>query len=204
MAKNRASVETAGLENLPGTASGGVESFVARAHRLSKNGHTTAALDLIYDCTDEMMSKGRFSQLDSVLSDIAICDLSVDLLLGVLTATLPGRHIGILHQDEGSDAFLMLHLAWHHRLRKEAPPVGFLWVDPAIHPRRLVQVAAICRKIWKANSAGGIPYAFSPPNDCFDVDSGKYLFGPTRLGLTCATFILALFHVAGLQLVKYM
>src|SRR2546427_287503 len=80
------------------------------------------------------------------------------------------RHIGMLHHESDSNAVLMLHLEWHHRLKNELPDRGFLWVNPAIHRRRLVQVAAVCRKVWKANRDGGIPYAFSQPSDCFDPD----------------------------------
>ena len=127
--------------------------------------------------------------------------VNVGVAIGVSYADQ--RHIGMLHRDSDSDTVLMLHLAWHHRLRNEPPEPSFLWADPAIHPKRLVQVAAICRKVWRANKNGGIPYAFSHPNDCFDADTGRYLLGPTRLGLTCATFILAVFHTAGLQLVQY-
>jgi len=113
------------------------------------------------------------------------------------------RHLGILHRDIDSNSVLMLHLAWHHQLRNESPKPAYLWVDPAIHPRRLAQVAAICRLIWRMNQKGGLPYGFSPPNDCFDAKTGRYLLGPTQHGLTCATFVLAVFHRAGLQLVQY-
>src|SRR5437879_3896379 len=113
------------------------------------------------------------------------------------------QHIGVLHRDHESNSVLMLHLAWHHRLKNDVPDQTFLWVDPPFHPRRLVQIAAICRQVWRSNKAGGIPYAFSPPNDCFDAQTGAFLFGPTRLGLTCATFVLAIFDCAGLKLVDY-
>ena len=112
------------------------------------------------------------------------------------------RHTGMLYRDPESNQILFLHLAWHRDLHNEAPAKSFLWVTPAIHPRRARQVAAICRKIWKSNGRH-IPYAFSPPNDCFDETTWEYLFGPTRLGLTCATFVLAVFHEARLALVDY-
>lgn len=65
-----------------------------------------------------------------------------------------------------------------------------------------MHVAAMARKIWRANNRY-VPYGFSPPNDCFDSQTNKYLFGPTRYGLTCASFVLAVFHRAGVPLVKY-
>ena len=112
------------------------------------------------------------------------------------------RHIGLLHWDAESQSMLMFHLAWHHRLRNEPPPETMaLAITPAIPRGRLIQVGAVCRKIWRANRTLGVPYAFSPPNDCFDTRTGEFLLGPTRFGLTCASFILAVFQAAGWPLV---
>jgi hypothetical protein len=113
------------------------------------------------------------------------------------------RHIGVLHREGRSGQVLMLHLEWHHILTNGDPNPEFLWVDPAVLPQRLVQLAAVCRRVWRANKSGGIPYGFSPPTDAFDEETGRHLFGPTRTGLTCATFVLAVFQRAGLQLVRY-
>ena len=74
------------------SASGGApESFVQRASRLDQAGHQDAALDLLYDGIDELMRCGEFEQLDAVLARLAPTALSTNLLLGVLTATLPSR-----------------------------------------------------------------------------------------------------------------
>jgi hypothetical protein len=113
------------------------------------------------------------------------------------------RHIGILHREQEAGPLLMLHLRWHYLLSNDDPDQSFLWVDPAVHPKRLVQVAAICRQVWRANQRNGIPYGFSEPTDCFDAETCRFLLGPTRLGLTCASFVLAVFHRAGLPLVEY-
>ncbi|MCH7989825.1 MAG: hypothetical protein IID46_11845 [Planctomycetes bacterium] len=67
------------------------ESFVRRAQRLDEQGRTDAALDLIYDSIDEMLRNGQFSNLDSLLVQLPTNTLSPDMLLGVLTATLPAR-----------------------------------------------------------------------------------------------------------------
>ena len=42
-----------------------------------------------------------------------------------------------------------------------------------------------------------------PPNDCFDAETGEFLIGPTRYGLTCADLALAVFDLAGLRLARY-
>lgn len=65
--------------------------FMQRAVRLDEKGHTDAALDLIYDSVDELMRKGEMALLDGVLTKLEPAGLSVDLLLGILTATLPAR-----------------------------------------------------------------------------------------------------------------
>jgi hypothetical protein len=54
-------------------------------------GKTSAALDLIYDSVDDLLRKGNFDQLDSMLAAFPIAELSVDMLLGILTATLPAK-----------------------------------------------------------------------------------------------------------------
>lgn len=112
-------------------------------------------------------------------------------------------HIGILHRGSDSAAVRMLHLAWHHDLRDESPEDGYLWLKPGINARRLKQVASRCRQIWRGNKRDRIPFGFSPPSNCFSEETGRYLFGPTQHGLTCATFVLAVFGWAGLTLINY-
>jgi hypothetical protein len=109
------------------------------------------------------------------------------------------RHIGLLHRGDDRHEPMMLHLAWHLDLRNEPARADYVWVDPTIHERRAKQVAAFCRRVWRQNGKS-IPYAFSHPNDCFDPTTAQFLFGKTKLGLTCATFVLAVFHAVGLQL----
>ncbi len=114
------------------------------------------------------------------------------------------RHLGILYRFEnGQPSFL--HLAWHCRLRNDStlPSYLALWVASPAPQERLRQLAAVCRRIWRKHAAGGIPYAFSHPEGLFDGTTGELLFGPSRLGLTCASFVLAVFHAAGLPLADY-
>jgi hypothetical protein len=112
------------------------------------------------------------------------------------------QHTGILHKSENLDEVKLGHLEWHNRLKESDPNDSYLWVDPPIPTRRARQVAARCREILREN-ARGIPYAFSPPNDCFDAKTGRFLLGPSRVGLTCATFVLAVFEAAGIRLAEY-
>jgi hypothetical protein len=114
------------------------------------------------------------------------------------------RHIGVLHREssESASSVSLLHLAWNYQLRNENPRATYVWIDVPIHPSRLRQVASICRQIWRANNRY-VPFGLSLPNDCFDENTGRFLLGPTKHGLTCATFTLAVFDRAGLRLAQY-
>ena len=140
---------------------------------------------------------GIYRQQDRPLSE----NMYVAVAIGEPSANQ--RHTGVFFRFNATDTHEFLHLAWHCRLVRESPESDFLWVDPAIPSRRLKQVAAICDAIASANAPDQIPYSFSPPNDCFDEHDCTFLLGPTRTGLTCASFVLAVFHRAGLQLIKY-
>lgn len=67
------------------------EGFLDRASRLEKRGQLDAALDLVYDQIDEKLSSGSLDQMDRLLANVDPESLSTDLLLGLLTATLPAR-----------------------------------------------------------------------------------------------------------------
>lgn len=112
------------------------------------------------------------------------------------------RHTGIVFRIDADESHEFLHLAWHFDLRRDQFDARYFWVQPALPQRRLLQVAVICDRIATAND-NGIPYSFGPPNDCFDEKTCEFLLGPTTTGLTCASFVLAVFHRAGLPLVRY-
>jgi hypothetical protein len=84
-------------------------------------------------------------------------------------------------------------------MRLDNVDATFYWVEHKIDQLRLYGVLAFCDLIIQANPAG-IPYAFDSPSDCFDSETGQFLLGPSKKGLTCATFVLAIFHAVGLRL----
>lgn len=114
------------------------------------------------------------------------------------------RHIGVMHRDSNGQLHF-LHLARHCHLRNDhhRPKYLSVWVAPGVPAERQRIVAAFCRRVWRKNERDGIPYAFSNPQDSLDPATGAFLVGPTRFGLTCSSFVLALFHAAGLQLAVY-
>ncbi len=66
-------------------------SFIERANRLDVSGRTDAALDLLYDSVDEFLCRGELAKLNSYLSCVVAADLTINILIGLLTATLPAR-----------------------------------------------------------------------------------------------------------------
>jgi len=111
------------------------------------------------------------------------------------------RHIGMVYRAQETAVPRFLHLAWHFDLRDEELDDRYFWIEVNIHEKRARQVAAQCRQVLLGNP-DGLPYAFSYPNKCFDSVTGAFLFGPTKLGLTCATFVLAVFESSGFPLAR--
>lgn len=115
-----------------------------------------------------------------------------------------GRHVGIFHRDAKAGAVFFLHLAFHLECRNESPDpsyISYLSIDPLVHRRRLPHIAAKFRLVWNANGKF-VPYGLSDASDFFDPVTGKYLLGPTRYGLTCSSFVVAGFRLAGFRLLN--
>lgn len=118
----------------------------------------------------------------------------------VEVAIWPGAtHIGLIYMRPDNTRGV-LHLAWHHRLTHEDVPDEVVHVHPAprAEPARLMFVAAMCERIWKRHRRN-IPYGFKYDRSKFEQDGTIHL-GPDENGLTCATFVLAVFHSVGVRL----
>jgi hypothetical protein len=80
----------------------------------------------------------------------------------------------------------------------------YVWInpEPAIDEVRLESVGAFCRLIAERNVEKGLPYAFSEPRDWFDLRTGEARLTKTNIGLTCASFVLAVFEAARVPLIN--
>lgn len=67
-------------------------AFLGNARRLDNIGQTDAALDIVFDQIDEMLLAGKFKKVNQLLVDTETDNYSVELLLGILTATLPAKN----------------------------------------------------------------------------------------------------------------
>lgn len=120
----------------------------------------------------------------------------------VAVAVPYGSHTGVVYSDDDG-MMQFIHLAFHHRLQRDTLANGIGWVSPAnaIPPERLAHVAAMCDRIWERHEKSGLPYGFRYDATCFHSD-GKVELGPDECGLTCATFVLAVYRSVGLELLK--
>jgi hypothetical protein len=107
------------------------------------------------------------------------------------------RHTGIIYRDRATPGAppILLHLERHHRLTSGEVPRGYHWIDPpGIHPVLAVLFARLCSKIANNYGPGGrlLEYAFRYDDGRFDKTTGA-LASANGKGLTCATFVLAVF-----------
>jgi hypothetical protein len=109
-------------------------------------------------------------------------------------------HAGILYV--GLDrAVRLLHFCWDRDGRDEVPRDPYFWVQPGLRKSIARSLAALCRLVAKANALARVPWQFRyDPALVFDRGSGQRK-GASGEGLTCATFVLAMFESIGVRLV---
>ncbi|MCX7087054.1 MAG: hypothetical protein NTV00_03260 [Methylococcales bacterium] len=109
------------------------------------------------------------------------------------------QHIGILFIDQ-DQLPKCLHLAWHFDLRKDTPnPKKYLWLNVPIDPINKIHLATVCELIFQSN-IDRIPYGISMEGTGFSED-GTFITEHKFAGLTCATFVIQVFHSQGYKIV---
>lgn len=110
-------------------------------------------------------------------------------------------HCGVIFKSEGG--FNMIHLAWHFCLLHETNYEkydNYIWAKTSLHRIRQDMVSAMCRKILKRKFEQNIPYGLIYNGGKFTED-GIMDLDSTESGLTCATFVLAVFNSCKIQLI---
>jgi len=109
-----------------------------------------------------------------------------------------GIHLGIIYR--GADQIpRVLHLAWHCQLRCDDGDEMQEWafVPGVIDEIELQVLAGFCTTVKSLKPR--IPYGFRYESSRFD-DTGRFIPGGSDSGLTCSTFVMALFELAGIPL----
>lgn len=110
------------------------------------------------------------------------------------------QHVGILFRDS-TGQLLLLHQPWHYNTLCEQPSDEYFSFVPLMFSRAERQMLAAQMKSFAESNPQGVPYAFtSPDEDCFGPER-KWLLSDDGVGLTCATFIIAVFRTLGFELV---
>jgi hypothetical protein len=85
-----------------------------------------------------------------------------------------------------------------------ADPTKILfWISLDLDQDQAEQVAAQCREVGRAGVGRFFPYANSSPRGFFLNERLEFIYGAGSLGLTCASFVLAVFNFVGIDLVNY-
>jgi hypothetical protein len=66
---------------------------IGQIEALSRGGKLDAALDIVFDCVDDMLLAGRFSDVDVLLERVPVDRLDPAVLVGFLTITGPARKL---------------------------------------------------------------------------------------------------------------
>jgi len=113
-----------------------------------------------------------------------------------------GKHIGILYRKNQKESVEILHLMWWKKLASEVPTSDYTyWIRLGIERDRAAAIAGLCRRIWKQNRHDMPTYSLGSFKNYFQSD-GRRITGPAVSGLTCAAFVLAIFHAAKLPLIR--
>jgi len=114
------------------------------------------------------------------------------------------RHVGLLYKhDRAQNEVRFLHLAWHHDLRVGPPTKALNWAEPKVPQEKARILARLCKLVGeKYTGAFGkkLCYAVRYTDGRFDPNSGEFLTRDGR-GLTCATFVMAMFRTYEVPLV---
>lgn len=142
--------------------------------------------------------KGLFTQAQKSLDTMGQCAVAI---IGNETST----HSGLLIRFPDDPVVYLLHLQTNNLNLKNSAgcPPQYLWGIPDLPEDRLTDIAAKAILVQDVNKAGRVPYGFSVPDGFFDNETGEMLLSPNNIGLTCATFILAVFHMARIRLIDY-
>lgn len=111
-------------------------------------------------------------------------------------------HVGLLYRDQ-EDEIRLSHLAWHcHFMGKDTPDDSYFWLEPQLHEFIREQIAVYLQHIADQNEAGDIPYSILYRAQSID-ESGKYVPSGPGTGLTCATYLMAVFDALQIPLVEW-
>lgn len=109
-------------------------------------------------------------------------------------------HCGLIYVERGNPR--LLHLQWHYDL-ENIPLSEFqgklFWIKPTISFRHTDSLNTFCRVLANHKTLK-VPYGLNFVETAFKSD-GNLTFGSSEFGLTCATFVMAVFEYVSQPLI---
>jgi hypothetical protein len=121
--------------------------------------------------------------------------------LGIVIRTLGAQrqvHIGMLYKIGAAGPF-NLNLRDHLDLRNEPPTDSYCWMQIELDEINRRLLASLCKVI--ASKSQSVPYGFTYNGQYF-TKGGDYLPHDLGHGLTCATFVMALFETYSIPVLQ--
>ncbi|WP_138464148.1 hypothetical protein [Stenotrophomonas maltophilia] len=129
-----------------------------------------------------------------------------DMFFGlVLSLSSPERdqfHVAVFFRDGVGAALMYGDLQWHLRARcsEAVAQDRYIWVCPRLDEFDQILLASKA-KIWLENNPDAIPYSVSHPVGGVMFRDDKWVGDAPGMGLTCATFVVALFDELGIPFI---
>lgn len=111
------------------------------------------------------------------------------------------RHIGVIYRTQryGANTIHLLHLPGHKTRVRGRLTDEYAWLEPSIPGPQARLLAAQCVRIMERYQLRGLPYGLRYAGAQFV--KGELVLDDA-IGLTCATFALAIFASVGVQLLR--
>lgn len=113
-------------------------------------------------------------------------------------------HLGFFYRDPVRKRLYLLHLVVQclcDEIASDCP--NYLWGVTELPEERRADLAVKAMLVRDENQKNRLPYGYSMPEGFFDEKTGKMLLDSKNVGLTCATLVLSLFHMIGIELIDY-
>lgn len=126
---------------------------------------------------------------------------AIDLICIAICRPCPRRkqqHIGIYYTS-ANGATKLLHQPFHYLPLTCDPSDEYIWLDLPLDDDNKMHLAIFCAMIADEN-AGGIPYSICSKGTGFS-KTGKFSALEEFSGLTCATFVMQIFHSQKLEII---
>ena len=136
------------------------------------------------------------------LSRLTFDENIVNLLaVGLQRTSACTTHAGVAYRT-AAGVLRFLHFANHEMLRDQPCSGKYVYAVPLLKEEDQEFLAGFCERVSRANQSGKLPYSFEfDPILGFDPNTGLITFNHDS-GLTCSTFVVALFRSAGNPLVQ--